>query len=639
MKIRKRIIAATFLILMCIFQIANACPQPPPVDITSHNTNDLAIAGGEITLTCTGGSGTPTWSGDGIFVPTTGTSVQWTAPTTLNSNSSAGFADAVVTVTTNNSSKTITLQLQKIIYVDKDASSGGDGTTWASAFNDLQDALDLANTNGATDIWVAEGTYKPGTSRTSTFQLIEDVSIYGGFNGTETSPGQRTPNNETILSGDIGTVGTATDNCYHVVTGAANATLNGFIIKDGYSENASAGLTSYGAGMLNYIDADSILISCTFADNHARFGGGLYNVKSEAKVINCLFNNNKAKYDGGGLREVDGTSILTNCTFYDNEADTGNSGYCGGGMANWDSTSTITNCIFWANSDNSGVDESAQIHVYGDNVPVPGPCVNYSCIEDFSTLGGTGNTANDPCFVNSSDPDGSDNIFMTTDDGLILDSNESACIDAGDNYAPSIHYKDILDRPRFIDDPNTPDSGNGYDPNDPNADAIVDMGAYEFCGPNNTSPPVRPVHFTGAIMAGEFKYSHWSKAFENDMYSNILAPESYPSTAVAISKAIEATLDGIAIHEGTRLIIYPQINYGGTPTLVVDGPVVINNAIWKNDSRYNVVMTMDWPEPLQTEFPPNVRFWSDNVSLNVIGSTNMHSSNWISGSLKIEATP
>ena len=640
MKLRKHIITTIFLVLMCIAQITNACPNP--LDITLYDTNDLVIAGGEYTLTCTGGSGIPTWSGDGTFVPATGTSVQWTAPAVLDSTSPAKFADAAITVTADDSTDSVLLFVRGLIYVDKDASSGGDGTTWATAFDNLQDALSLANTAGATDIWVAEGTYKPGTSRTSTFQLIEDVSIYGGFLGNETSQEEREPDNETILSGDIGTIGTDTDNCYHVVTGANNATLNGFIIKNGYSENADAGLTSYGAGMLNHIDANSILISCTFADNYARFGGGLYNVESEAKIINGLFNNNKAKYDGGGLREVDGTSILTNCTFYDNKADMGDEGYCGGGMANWDSTSTITNCIFWDNRDVGGVDESAQIHVYGDDVPVPDPCVNYSCIDGFSSLGGTGNTANDPCFVDSSDPDGSDNIFMTNDDGLITDSNESACIDAGDNYAPFIHHKDILDRDRFWDDPNTSDVGSGYyDPNDAEHEAIVDMGAYEYVyDPNGDGDPnLWPVHFTGGVLSDSADLSIGiSKAFIVDRFSDMVPPGSYPNTRTALPNAVYHTFDGIAIREGTRLKIYSGTDYTGDVTLDVTGPAVINNYKWKNDSRYSGTLD-NWSEPLNSEVPSNKRYWSDDNTLSIIGYRNMQSSNWTSGSFRIEPAP
>ncbi|MHC4456605.1 MAG: LamG-like jellyroll fold domain-containing protein, partial [Planctomycetota bacterium] len=50
----------------------------------------------------------------------------------------------------------------------------------------------------------------------------------------------------------------------------------------------------------------------------------------------------------------------------------------------------------------------------------------------------------------------------------------SPCIDAGDNFAvrPSV-LTDIVGRPRFIDDVNTPDTGSGAPP-------VIDMGAYEY---------------------------------------------------------------------------------------------------------------------------------------------------------------
>ncbi|NIV37025.1 MAG: hypothetical protein GWN58_48615, partial [Anaerolineae bacterium] len=72
-----------------------------------------------------------------------------------------------------------------IIYVDKDAVGRDDGTTWKHAYTDLQDALDEAEP--LSEIWVAAGTYKPSwrfildDSRSATFQMVNGVAIYGGF--------------------------------------------------------------------------------------------------------------------------------------------------------------------------------------------------------------------------------------------------------------------------------------------------------------------------------------------------------------------------------------------------------------------------------------------------------------------------
>ena len=82
-------------------------------------------------------------------------------------------------------------QAQERLYVDDDATPGGDGLTWATAYEDLQAALDAAALPGSTtsEIWVAAGTYVPSTQtdpndpRTATFQLLSGVAVYGGFAG------------------------------------------------------------------------------------------------------------------------------------------------------------------------------------------------------------------------------------------------------------------------------------------------------------------------------------------------------------------------------------------------------------------------------------------------------------------------
>ncbi|MHC4622373.1 MAG: FG-GAP-like repeat-containing protein [Planctomycetota bacterium] len=76
----------------------------------------------------------------------------------------------------------------QVHYVDGDATGANDGSSWADAFNYLQDAL-AAATSGD-QIWVAQGTYKPDSNAAipegtgewdAAFQLKNCVGIYGGF--------------------------------------------------------------------------------------------------------------------------------------------------------------------------------------------------------------------------------------------------------------------------------------------------------------------------------------------------------------------------------------------------------------------------------------------------------------------------
>jgi beta-lactam-binding protein with PASTA domain len=335
------------------------------------------------------------------------------------------------------------------IYVDNDASDGGNGMSWTRAFTNLQDALSALDgcSGGVNEIHVAEGVYKPdrdfthpnGTGdRNATFQLINNITIKGGYAGLR-KPYPDTRNietNETILSGDlngndIGNLDdpSRNDNSYNVVTGHETdmtAVLDGFIITGGnanddsvvlfyrsgggmfnyegsptlanctFSENSAE---LYGGGMFNYISSP-ILTNCTFSGNKITDsfggGGGMKNFASHPMVLNCIFSKNLSGNEGGGMANYKSRPTLTNCTFSRNSAD-----YRGGGIfSRWTiNTSTnkvaLTNCIFWYNSDDTGTDESAQIYT-NNGISV----VNYSCVQGWTgALGGTGNIGTDPCFA------------------------------------------------------------------------------------------------------------------------------------------------------------------------------------------------------------------------------------------------
>ena len=71
-----------------------------------------------------------------------------------------------------------------IMYVNAaHSAAGGDGKTWATAFATLQEGLEAAQKQGAGEVWVARGTYKPtaGTDRGVSFQLRKGVAAATGF--------------------------------------------------------------------------------------------------------------------------------------------------------------------------------------------------------------------------------------------------------------------------------------------------------------------------------------------------------------------------------------------------------------------------------------------------------------------------
>ena len=77
-----------------------------------------------------------------------------------------------------------------ILFVDDDAPPGGDGLTWETAYDDLQDAFDAAEEMAkAVEIRIAGGIYLP-TRRSElhdpnsvTFKLLDEMTLLGGFAG------------------------------------------------------------------------------------------------------------------------------------------------------------------------------------------------------------------------------------------------------------------------------------------------------------------------------------------------------------------------------------------------------------------------------------------------------------------------
>ncbi|MDM8005952.1 MAG: thrombospondin type 3 repeat-containing protein [Phycisphaerae bacterium] len=248
-----------------------------------------------------------------------------------------------------------------VLCVDADAYGNNDGSNWFNAYNSLQDALKTATTSGSgiTEIWIATGTYKPDQgvgitpgSRTASFKLSNNVSLYGGFAGTETQRDQADPAaNPTILSGDLlgndtGGLDDAsrTDNSLRVVYVLPMNTQNPVVVSGLIIANGHAYPQYTGAGLFTSRSTLSI-IRCTFDRNKAARGGVIAsdNSGSTVTIQDCTFTNNAA--DFGGVVSPYGLAFtLENCTLRNNTAK-----YAGGAVES-SYSATIRNCTFQQNS-------------------------------------------------------------------------------------------------------------------------------------------------------------------------------------------------------------------------------------------------------------------------------------------------
>ena len=360
-----------------------------------------------------------------------------------------------------------------IIYVDKWANGSNSGTSWSNAYTELQSALERARKGCGSQIWVAQGTYKPTDEhgdREATFELVGGLPMYGGFAGTETTLDQRDwMTNETVLSGDIDGGGRDSDDVWHVVTAldVNEATIDGFIITMGWD----AGIYSNG-GSLNIQqnkisenrdgifceDSNSNIANCliehntacgiqcrgtssvTIANNQIMNNtySGIYSETPSILLIKNNWIHHNQQY--GICRDcftIDSEALIRNNTIVDNA-------WYGVGAGN--AELNITNCVIWDNG-------------YGSLDPdwYGSYNVTYSCIE--GGYDGEGNIDTDPCFVD--DPNDPNNYHLSYD---------SDCNNAGD---PNL----------VLDDPNETDiDGEPRAMGDCNE--IVDMGADEVYFPN-----------------------------------------------------------------------------------------------------------------------------------------------------------
>ncbi len=284
----------------------------------------------------------------------------------------------------------------QVVYVDAAATGAGNGSSWDDAFTDLTVAIDSAATGSS--LWVAAGTYV--TPDSSSFVIDRELSLYGGFAGTETEASAADPMaNQTILSGDVmGNDSIAYDSLKMVdnnrvllildtaSTGSSlTVILDGFTIRDGAI--ADDGPNSLGGAM--YTTAQVNLNRIMFTANRARRGSVTYMIGGNASgstfnniITRGNYANNLGQYvivfpddvsftncifDGEGIPAADrmlfvqqaGNFVIDSCTFrgITTPASNGSALYTTGNQ-----NQTITNTTFEDCSANFG----GAILMFGD---------------------------------------------------------------------------------------------------------------------------------------------------------------------------------------------------------------------------------------------------------------------------------
>lgn len=393
------------------------------------------------------------------------------------------------------------------LYVDASANGSGDGSSWANAYTDLQDAIDAAP-NGST-LWVAAGTYHPprtpdgvsaaNKARERTFHISRSLTLYGGFAGNETLLSERNwQAHPTYLDGTL-SGGTYV---YRVLLLRQHVSvqLDGFVIQNALANGPShaqdgAGLKADNlstltlrnltfrqleakrdGGALKVSQLSSVDIqNCDFFQNTAKSGGAIHATNlsslsivngrycgntatgmagaihatqlSSAVLAGLAFTGNSASSHGGTLYFSNGSSaILTNNTF------TGNVAGGKGGAIYIKSQGGVSayNSIFWDNTDESG-NQTVSASIWFTNAS--SPSLRHCLLAGSQGSGPNwpnnltdngGNLDADPLFY---DLDGPDGLPCTGDEYPGLSAGSPA-LGMGDPNAPHLPATDFNDAVR-----------------------------------------------------------------------------------------------------------------------------------------------------------------------------------------------
>ena len=210
---------------------------------------------------------------------------------------------------------------QQIIRVNAAAAPGGDGQSWATAFNDLHDALAAAAAIPEprdVQVWVAQGTYytdpSNGGDRDRAFMIPSACSVLGGFDGTETNPTGRAPwpANQTTLNGATG-AGVGARVLARITTGSAGRAFERLRFIN--ANSGGTGVLETGEGAVVVSGAGAGFKRCEFESNRGTLGAAAAPDvgPGDLRFTDCIFDSNIGI---GNAPIISGTgTVMIRCDF------------------------------------------------------------------------------------------------------------------------------------------------------------------------------------------------------------------------------------------------------------------------------------------------------------------------------------
>lgn len=518
----------------------------------------------------------------------------------------------------------------RILHVTVDGTGSGD--SWSNALSDPQEAINLAATYSRTpQIWVAMGRYTPQSNENNTseegrqynhFSLKPNISIFGGFDGTETEFNQRKPfENITELSGDFNNDDIVTgfwdtlefsnidENAYNVFYHPSSLNLSGDEVIDGFTisgGNASISTNNNGGGI--YLSQKGFTIkNSIFKNNNAKYGGAIYSSTANIIIDNVVFDTNMSSSSGGAIYQLGNGSHINNSLFINNE-----SNHYGGAIYSSDGSVYVHNSIIYGNHANYYGAVYLKPYSYYtvslNNSILYGNSSNYSSNNFYLSLDRNYDVSinnvyitdlvsdsvlnSGIVFVNSENPIGDDNIWFTDDDGLYPDEN-STTIDGG-------HTNYIFE---------------GIDPL-VNGNSI-DMGNYESSYVDNIAPvDISDVQLES--LNGSVKLT-WMNPIDMDLKH--IEIESYPviiDESLYVNYSLEEyIIAGLTNNQEYTFTLYTEdfagnrsdgIEINGSP-LFADIPDVIEYKTFVSNNR----VSLSWKNPEDFIYKNVQLHYGDNI--------------------------